>query len=73
MPLYIDIRINQKPLDSLVIGRLEDFKGHDRAHRYRVTSSAGGSALFDHVYSDGARVCVQRALNALDTEGRGIG
>jgi hypothetical protein len=65
MPLHVEIRINSQIIETLHIGRLEGFRGRDQKHQYVVNSPEGTVAVFEHLYSDGARVCVERALAAL--------
>jgi hypothetical protein len=67
MPLNISIAINDRPLESITIGRIEEFKGRDRWHEYivRVEEKPEDYATFSHRYADGAQECVRRALDAL--------
>jgi hypothetical protein len=66
MPLTVDLSVNGRRIDSLVIARLEKLKEHDREYTYQVTDGNGAFTLFTHVYSDGARECVRKALESLE-------
>lgn len=67
MPLHVEIRINDDVLHTLTIGRLEPFKGRDVEHEYMVVRDQEFTTVstFKHLYSDGAELCVERALQAL--------
>ena len=67
MPLHVDIRVNDQHLASLTIGRTEEFKGQHHEHEYMVVRNQDFTSMarFTHTYSDGAEVCVERALQAL--------
>lgn len=69
MPLHVTIAINDRQIETLTIGRIDEFKGRDRWHEYTVVVDGDEeeqNAQFTHLYSQGARVCVLRALDALD-------
>lgn len=78
MPLSVDIKINDRTIETVWIGRLERLKSHTDEHEYIVgigtkyreawnmpDVSDGDLPRFYHTYSDGARECVRKALNAL--------
>lgn len=67
MPLHVTISLNDDRLHDLMIGRTEEFKTAHTEHEYMVIrdSDFSTSATFKHRYSDGALLCVERALQAL--------
>ena len=67
MPLKIAIAVNDQPLESITISRMEDFKGTNRWHEYmvQVETEPEGYAFFSHLYSEGAQTCLRKALDAL--------
>lgn len=78
MPLSVDIKINGHIIETVWIGRLESLKGADDEHTYACgvgrqyleAWNLPGTTLeelptFTHKYSDGARECVRKALEAL--------
>jgi len=78
MPLNVDIQVNSHQIETVWIARMEDFAGEDEEHQYVVAvgikhiepwNQKGFKkedlVPFTHVYSDGARECVRKALNAL--------
>ena len=81
MPLSVEVKINGQLIETVHIGRTEPLAGYDVEHQYKVTTEAvpvDGYAIpdweagvrFGHVYSDGALVCVRRALEALENHER---
>jgi len=79
MPLHVEIRINQELIDTIHIGRMDELKGRDQNHRYLVTNKTTKSMVdwtdpnaveFEHNYSDGAHICVSKALEAWDKKRR---
>lgn len=75
MPIHVDIRINDALIDTLHIGRSDTFGGREVEHVYLVTNEntntrvdwAGDNAVeFTHKYSEGAYICVVKALEAWD-------
>jgi hypothetical protein len=82
MPIHVDIRINDKHIRTVHIGREDDFLGTEGEHTYRITESTintradwwdPDSVQFTHVYSEGAEVCVAKGLLALYGEGESSG
>lgn len=74
MPLHVDIRINDDPIETLHIGRLKGDTNSDSENVYVATFEGSDvepnwfsedAATFTHRYGDGAVVCVQKALNAI--------
>jgi hypothetical protein len=67
MPLNVILAINDKPIQNIRISRLEKLKSKNRLYPYRVESEAvvREVAYFTHRYSDGAEICLSRALEAL--------
>lgn len=68
MPLHVNIAINDKHIESLTIGRMEEMRGKDRTHDYIIVADNGDTALFAHRYDEGARKCVFLGLSALERE-----
>ena len=64
MPLNVTIAINDRPLQDITIGRLEEFKGANYWDHYRIVSGEE-QAEFMHLYSRGAEECLRRGLEAL--------
>lgn len=69
MPLHVEVAINQHRLASLRIARQEHFTGPEKTYPYVVTMEDGRTATFEHLYRDGALVCIQRAIEALRLAG----
>lgn len=67
MPLNIDIRINGDLIETINVGRQEQLEEHDALYVYTawVEGHSVENASFMHNYSHGARVCAQKALEAL--------
>lgn len=61
MGLGITVDINGELIERIVVLRVDDFKGLDEVHRYRVWYDQEVFFL-DHLYSDGALILVQKAL-----------
>lgn len=70
MPLSIEIRINSHLIERVNVGRLEQLEEDDREYVYNawVEGRSTENATFLHNYSHGARVCAQKALEALGRE-----
>jgi hypothetical protein len=75
MPIHVDIRINDALIDTLHIGRADSFGGHEVEHTYLVTNEVNNTRVdwsgdeaveFTHKYSEGAHICVAKALEAWD-------
>lgn len=68
MPLSVEVKINGTLIGNLHIGRAEFLADHQQVSTYLVSGSStfsdGRVAEFKHKYSDGALVCVQKALEA---------
>lgn len=64
MPLNVTLAINEEPIQSIKIVRLEDFKGANYWHQYRIISG-DETAQFMHLYRSGAEECLRRGLEAL--------
>lgn len=67
MPLNVSIAINQTLIQSIGISRLEEFKGANYWHHYRIVSGEE-QAEFMHLYSRGAEECLRRGLEALSNK-----
>lgn len=75
MPLHVDIRINERLIEKVHIGRFEGNTHPDTVNTYRATIEGEDynpewygetSVEFHHRYGDGAFVCVEKALQALN-------
>lgn len=78
MPLHVDIRVNNRLIETLHIGRMKGDMQADTINEYVATFDGTeydpgwfteGAVTFTHRYGDGAAVCVQKALNAMFPEG----
>jgi len=78
MPLHVDIRINEKLIKTLHIGRLKGGTRPDDVNTYAAVLGDPPimiedwkrlGASYEHRYGDGALVCVQKAIAALEGEG----
>lgn len=67
MPLNVSIAINERPIQDIKISRLEEFKGANFWHHYRIVSGEE-QAEFMHLYSRGAEECLRRGLEALSNK-----
>lgn len=74
MPLHVDIRINERLIDQLHIGRTEQLYSGVQVSKYLVVQGLyqphevpydTEGVPFEHKYDEGAVVCVQKALEAL--------
>jgi hypothetical protein len=74
MPIHVDIRINDKLINQIHIGRAKGGTNSDDINEYLVVDGEQPLRLedwyidgipFTHRYGDGAEVCVARALEAL--------
>lgn len=78
MPLKVTVDLvgyqgQSKTLSEFYIGRKEELKNPESGvHEYSVSPHLHPwetYAEFSHEYSDGAQVCVRKALTALESEG----
>jgi hypothetical protein len=67
MPMSVEVKVNDRHIETIRIGRMEPLKGKTRAHEYKVwvDDDPAATAFFMHYYDEGARVCVTKALEAL--------
>lgn len=74
MPIHVDIRINDKLINTIHIGRIEGDMQEDSINTYiavegdeplRINDWQERGYQFQHRYGDGAEVCVAKALNAM--------
>jgi hypothetical protein len=74
MPLHIDIRVNDKLINQIHIGRVKGGTNPDDINEYLVVDGEQPLRLEDwyicgipfmHRYGDGAEVCLIKALKAL--------
>lgn len=75
MPLHVDIRINHQLLTQVHIGRIAGGTHPDDINTYRAVETApngvpdffgDNSVEFTHRYGDGALICTQKAITALN-------
>lgn len=77
MPLHIEARINERRIGVLHIGRVEELRDQHTEYTYKVVLGItpdepvewGTGITFTHRYSDGAWVCVAKAVDALREAG----
>jgi len=74
MPIHVDIRINEKLINSLHIGRSRGGTNLDDVNDYLVVEGRVPESFedwvtygvpFRHRYGDGAEVCVMKAIQVL--------
>lgn len=74
MPLHIDIRVNDKLINQLHIGRTSGGTNEDDINSYLIVDGEKPLRLedwyidgipFTHRYGDGAEVCVMKGMQAL--------
>lgn len=77
MPLHVEIRVNSNLISKVHIGRLEGSTDPDSVNTYvavmgneplRMDDWLDRGVQFTHRYGDGAEVCVQKALAALNNK-----
>ena len=66
MSLRILLVINREPVEEIVIVRIEKFRGTDEIHRYRVKHDDLPMGHLNHLFSDGALVLSQKALELVN-------
>lgn len=72
MPLHVEIRVNDKLLDTLHIGRTEQVHDVTQTSTYLVVSERtpewgwDDGVPFEHRYDEGALTCVRKAIQALE-------
>jgi hypothetical protein len=75
MPIHVDIKINDKLINTIHIGRLRGGTHPDNVNTYLVVEGKNpetpaewyAGVEYTHRYGDGAEVCVMKALKALKT------
>jgi hypothetical protein len=81
MPLHIDIRVNDKVINQIHIGRTKGGTHRDDINHYLVVRGDTPTRWedwyiegipFEHRYGDGAEVCVIKGLQALGYAGEQI-
>ncbi len=73
MPIHVDIRINERLLNTLHIGRLSGGTRPDAVNSYAVLEGSEpqsnaewmAGAKFEHRFGDGAEICVMKAIEAI--------
>lgn len=76
MPIHIDVRVNDRPIKSLHIGRESGGTDADDLNTYVIMETAFGdiplrwdyTTRFQHRYGDGVDVCIRKGLEALTEE-----
>ena len=74
MPIHVDIRINDKLINQLHIGRVRGGTESDDINDYLIVDGEKPTRLedwhidgipFKHRYGDGAEICVMKGMEAL--------
>ena len=74
MPLHVNIRINDRSINTIHIGRVSGNTNPDSINRYLAVPGeqplftddwVENGTAFEHRYGDGAEVCVLKALEVL--------
>jgi hypothetical protein len=73
MPLHVDIRINNRLINTLHIGRVSGTTDPDSINEYVIVDGEKPETVsqwyegtdFTHRYGDGAEICVAKGLEAL--------
>lgn len=74
MPIHVDIRINERLINQIHIGRLSGGTGADDVNTYLAVEGDQPLVLpewkqrgveFEHRYGDGAEKCIELAIVAL--------
>lgn len=74
MPLHIDIRVNDKLINQLHIGRVSGGTQTDDINEYLIVDGEKPTRWedwyidgipFQHRYGDGAEICVMKGMQAL--------
>lgn len=74
MPLHIDIRVNERLINQLHIGRVDELYSNTQTSEYLVVEGimkprevkyGDDGVSFTHKYDEGAEVCVMKAVAAL--------
>jgi hypothetical protein len=85
MPLHIEIKVNEKDIETIHIGRMDRLDDPDSVYEYMVTTEEYPQTMYEgkkrvyspnfnvgtkftHRYSDGVRICIMKALEALGPE-----
>lgn len=77
MPLHVEIRVNANLISKVHIGRVSGGTSPDDINTYRAVLGENPKTYddwmagveFTHRYGDGAEVCVQKALAAINSIG----
>ena len=79
MPLHVDIRINDRLINQLHIGRMSGGNQPDHVNTYLavygeepllVSEWRERGTEYTHRYGDGAEICVMKAIEALENKER---
>jgi len=74
MPLHIDIKVNDKLINQLHIGRTKGGTADDDINEYLIVDGEAPTRWedwyidgipFTHRYGDGAEICVMKGMQAL--------
>lgn len=74
MPLHVTIKINDRTINTVHIGRMKGGTGPDDINTYLAVSGEQpmftddwyeNGTEFTHRYGDGAEICVKKALEVL--------
>lgn len=66
MGLGIILHIDREVIEEVTVTRIEDFRGIAKVHRYRVKHEGLFMGQLSHLYSDGALVLAQKALQLVN-------
>lgn len=81
MPLHVDIRLNDRVIETLHIARILGTEREDSENTYFATLGeypawanewVDGGSYFTHRYGDGALKCIERAIAAMYDENQDI-
>lgn len=73
MPLHVEIKVNEKNINSIHIGRMSGGTNHSSVNTYMVVMGEKPTKYddwmkgvkFTHTYGDGAEICVMKAIQAV--------
>lgn len=74
MPVHVEIKVNDRVIDRLHIGRLNTLRSTEQVSTYLAVLGGvddmnvmwSDGQQFEHKYDEGIYVCVQKALEALN-------
>ncbi len=66
MSLRVLFIVDREPIEEVVLVRIEKFRGTDEIYCYRVEHNGLPMGHLNHLYSDGALVLAQKALQLVN-------